>query len=337
MYRVGDKESDNFYMYKFRTKKQCRQPNNCNNTHSLVTWRRVPKQGRNGLFNYIPKPCPGWKKHQKCVLQDSCPQAHGFLEIIYHPLLYRTKMCESNQKSGVCRKYGVHCAKAHHPTEIRNLAKIYGTNWKKHYNLNLRGSATKSINKSASRFDKFHGLKHAGSCESEIILKYLEGFPSELSNSLRNISLKKKQGRVGITRNMKQYHTKESASLLSPLPLLGLCNDVDDLMRNMLLDEVSHYTELYSKKSVMSDNKLSKCINESSCRPSTAESISTTTTMMDSSSSFSNIDASSSTQSSETAETNGLPIKSETDNWPWNVDNSEYIFMDCELDGIWGR
>jgi len=130
MYRVGDKESDNFYMYKFRTspctKKPCRQPNNCSNSHSLLMRRRVPMQGRKGLFNYIPKPCPEWKKHKKCVLRDSCSQAHGWLEMIYHPLRYKTKMCESYEKSGVCRKYGVYCAKAHNRTEIRNLVKIYG-------------------------------------------------------------------------------------------------------------------------------------------------------------------------------------------------------------------
>jgi len=63
----------------------------------------------------------------------SCYLAHGWLEIIYHPLLFKTKLCESNLKKGICRKYGIYCAKAHTENEVRNLVSIYGKNWKRHY------------------------------------------------------------------------------------------------------------------------------------------------------------------------------------------------------------
>jgi len=69
--------------------------------------------------------------------------------MIYHPLLYKTKMCESYLKDGICHKYGLYCAKAHQQTEIRNLVEIYGYTWKRHYDLSLRESVIDSIDTSA--------------------------------------------------------------------------------------------------------------------------------------------------------------------------------------------
>jgi len=68
-----------------------------------------------------------------CSMGTSCYLAHVWLEIIYHPLLFKTKLCESNLKKGVCRKYGIYCAKAHNENEVRNLVRIYGKDWKRHY------------------------------------------------------------------------------------------------------------------------------------------------------------------------------------------------------------
>jgi len=356
MHRVADKESDDFYMYKFRTspctKKPCRKPKSCVNAHSMVSRRRVPMQGCKGLFNYIPKPCPEWEKHKKCILRDRCPQAHGWLEMIYHPLLYKTKMCEPYQKSGVCRKYGVYCAKAHNVDEIRNLVKIYGWNWKRHYDLTQRESSPKLINKSAHRFGKAPVLKNAESFESETILKYLEGFPSELSNSLRNLCLNEKQRMVGTQSNMNQSrsravkHTLESASLFSPLPLFGVSSKVYDQMPDISReDAVSHYTELYGKKFVNSENGSSTCSNESSCPPQIAENMSLTT-LLDSPTSTSDTYFLSPTNSSKTAETNDSSIdgmmdwkqlKSDDENWPWREDNNRKYLFDLDHDGIWSK
>jgi len=318
-------------------------------------------QGRKGLFNYIPKPCPEWGKHKKCILRDSCPQAHGYLEIIYHPLLYKTKMCESYQKPGVCRKYGVCCAKAHNLSEIRNLVKIYGWNWKRHYDFSLRESGTKVISKSAVRFDKPLVVKHAGSCGSETILRYLEGFPSELSNSLRNLCLNEKQGLIGTQSNMKQNrsravndfkrkqknHTSKSTSLFSPSPLFGVSDNVYEQMPDIWLeDAVSHYTELYRKKCVMSENESSKRIYENPCRSSMSEKEFLGTSLVDSPTSTTDTDFLSATQSTETAESNGSPIdgimdwkqiKSDNDNGLWSEDHNPKYLFDLDHDGIWSK
>jgi len=88
-----------------------------------------------GLFNYIPEPCQEWQLWKKCRMGINCPRSHGWLEIIYHPLLYKTKLCKSRIKQGLCSQYGVYCAKAHTRAEIRNLNEIYGVDWKRHYDL----------------------------------------------------------------------------------------------------------------------------------------------------------------------------------------------------------
>jgi len=283
--------------------------------------------------------------------------------MIYHPLLYKTKMCESYQKSGVCRKYGVYCAKAHNLREIRNLVKIYGWNWKRHYDLSLRKSGTKVINKSAIRCDKPLVVKHAGSCGSETILKYLEGFPSELSNSLRKLCLNEKQGLIGTQSNMKhnrsravndfkqkkKNQTSESTSLFSPSPLFGVSNNVDEQMPDIWLeDAVSHYTELYRKKFVRSENESSKRICESPCRSRSnmSEKEFLGTTLVDSPMSTTDTDFLSPTQSSKSAELNGSPIdgimdwkqiKSDNDNGLWSEDHNPKYLFDLDHDGIWSK
>jgi len=126
-------------MYKFRTKrccnKKCKKGKGCFNIHSRDMSRRVPKQipNRGHLFNYIPHACPEYKDQKKCAMGKECFLAHGWLEIIFHPLLFKTKLCESSLKNGVCRKYGIYCTKAHNENEVRNLVKIYGKDWKRHY------------------------------------------------------------------------------------------------------------------------------------------------------------------------------------------------------------
>jgi len=173
MYRRGDKRLDDSCMYNFRTKlctkRRCRKSWRCFDAHSLLEKRRVPMQGKKGLFNYIPKSCPEWEKHNTCISGDSCRRAHGWLEIIFHPLLYKTKMCASYQRFGVCRKNRVnYCAKAHKKTEIRSLVKIFGRSWKRHYDLSLFEGCTKLNNESVSTVDKSIGHKEG---RGRIILK----------------------------------------------------------------------------------------------------------------------------------------------------------------------
>jgi len=133
---------DDKYMYEFCTKrctkKDCPRDVTCFYAHSKVMSRRVPRLQHSGLFNYIPEHCPWYKKKNKCRFGDSCFRSHGWLEVIFHPLLYKTKLCESTHENGICRSYGIYCAKAHKRSEMRNLVKIYGEGWKYHYDTSRR-------------------------------------------------------------------------------------------------------------------------------------------------------------------------------------------------------
>jgi len=190
-------------------------------------------KGQKGLFNYIPKPCPEWENNNKCISGDSCPRAHGWLEIIFHPLLYKTKMCSSYQRYGLCSKNSVYCAKAHKETEIRRLVKIFGCNWKRHYDLSLREGCTRSSNKYV---DKSVDHEKVVSYNSEIILKYLEGFPSVLSDIMRRLTLEERSGQfckksdMNKNRSRVVNHTSKRGSLLSA--------SLSDIL---LYDEVSNY------------------------------------------------------------------------------------------------
>jgi len=135
---------NDLYMYKFRTKLcavrgTCKNPATCFDAHSITMRRRVPKYiNASGLFNYIPEPCQQWERSKTCSRGQNCPLSHGWLEIIYHPLLYKTKLCKSQRHDGVCTEYGVYCAKAHSRCEIRSLVYTFGEDWKRHYDLSTR-------------------------------------------------------------------------------------------------------------------------------------------------------------------------------------------------------
>jgi len=119
----------------------------CFNSHRRLCHRRVPIMKENGRFSYIPVKCPSvfkdgvWTSDTDsdslCEKGSSCHFAHSWLEVIFHPLLFRTKPCMflRDPKTGLCLEKGVWCAKAHKKHEIRSLVDIYGNDWKKHYDI----------------------------------------------------------------------------------------------------------------------------------------------------------------------------------------------------------
>jgi len=51
---------------------------------------------------------------------DQCPHYHCKEELIYHPLVFKTKICESElDEKRHCKKFGQHCAKAHGDHDLR--------------------------------------------------------------------------------------------------------------------------------------------------------------------------------------------------------------------------
>jgi hypothetical protein len=123
------------YIYHFRVhpcrayaNKQCAAENKKNSSecfeyHSTKMRRRVLRvlQYSNGWFwSYNACRCTAIEKDQKCEKGDSCRYAHNKEEIAYHPSRYKTQACAyPTDASGVCIRFGMHCAFAHGDDDLR--------------------------------------------------------------------------------------------------------------------------------------------------------------------------------------------------------------------------
>lgn len=71
--------------------------------------RRRPMRGGNGIWMYLPLRCI----EAECREAECC-FAHSTTEVLYHPMLYKTKMCDQGPlQDGVCTKFGPHCPFIH--------------------------------------------------------------------------------------------------------------------------------------------------------------------------------------------------------------------------------
>eukprot|EP01022_Parablepharisma_sp_SALTPOND_P017653 TRINITY_DN2860_c0_g1_i1.p1 TRINITY_DN2860_c0_g1~~TRINITY_DN2860_c0_g1_i1.p1 ORF type:complete len:701 (+),score=83.36 TRINITY_DN2860_c0_g1_i1:99-2105(+) len=96
---------------------QDHKPENCKSFHDPKEARRKPLY-LEGEWNYYPIMC---EKQPKCDNKDECPYSHNLCEINYHPLVYRTILCEF-RRDECPKKY---CHKAHSLGELRNIVKLY--------------------------------------------------------------------------------------------------------------------------------------------------------------------------------------------------------------------
>jgi len=257
---LRSEEDPDSFMYKFRTKvctkKRCRNPSRCLNAHSQRMKRRVPFQNETGLFNYIPEPCQQWEKEKKCVNGDSCLRSHGWLEVIFHPLLYKTKLCKSHRKNGVCSEYGVYCAKAHNRNDIRNLVIIYGQNWKRHYDLSLRDGIVQTFNLANTICQ--------GTDTDEAVKLAVQMRPDThgYSNGLNHQSTPVKR-----IMNMGMNHEDAQCDLnkMESPPLItafSRCCLSDCFNGFPVDDEMTNYIELYSEEPKVQNQEISeKCKN----------------------------------------------------------------------------
>lgn len=95
---------------------KCSQGRDCLQTHDQKPLRRKPTCYHNG-FNYQPRRC---HLGPRCLGEEYCRFAHHDLEVMFHPLVYRTQLCpEVCTSNGTCSRYGHRCAKAHMLKDLR--------------------------------------------------------------------------------------------------------------------------------------------------------------------------------------------------------------------------
>lgn len=164
-------------------------------------------------------------------------------------------MCKSDLKNGVCREYGVYCAKAHKPTEIRNLVKIYGENWKKHYDLSLRGKAgTLSIVKARGKCIKKSYTKQSKRQSTGMF--FSDNLPEKPNGRCSDQPEARGSTKTSSTlMNSRTVIDPQSPMLCASPPLFGDYCSICDSMSDLSLDgAVTSYAQLYSDKVTMVDN-----------------------------------------------------------------------------------
>lgn len=126
--------TEDFFMYRYKTQ-WCPLPgvhdwDACIYAHTKRDMRRTPNAG------YSTRRCPDWEKalamepkdgptipYEHCCPRGSgCHMSHGVKEVLYHPSVYRMKMCSA---SNTCRGPRRNCcAFAHSQDELRSLSKM---------------------------------------------------------------------------------------------------------------------------------------------------------------------------------------------------------------------
>jgi hypothetical protein len=79
----------------------------CLDQHPGQNLRRKPERLFNGIWNYLPFIC----KVSSCA--SDCEFSHNTEEMVYHPILYKTKICSYATVNGVCKEKGKFCPNAH--------------------------------------------------------------------------------------------------------------------------------------------------------------------------------------------------------------------------------
>ena len=119
---IHNYEYDNdFYMFHFKTS-WCpfnltyHDKAQCVYAHNWQDYRRKPQ-----IAKYEPVACPNWKStdfvlnyEDGCPNKEKCNKCHGWKELEYHPLLYKTKPCSVRN----CAK-GRDCPNYHSSTDRR--------------------------------------------------------------------------------------------------------------------------------------------------------------------------------------------------------------------------
>lgn len=102
------KKDADFYMFYFKTEwcpfNKEHNKAQCVYAHNWQDFRRKPN-----IFSYDCKNiCSNWKPgtfiakyHEGCPNQASCQSCHGWKEQEYHPLFYKTKPCQEEQRDTV--------------------------------------------------------------------------------------------------------------------------------------------------------------------------------------------------------------------------------------------
>ncbi|EFA86622.1 hypothetical protein PPL_00423 [Heterostelium album PN500] len=116
---ISNEESQNKYMHGYKTlecntvakKQECIKDRDCFYYHKNEEKRRCPYDQNNNIV-YSHLICP-----EKCG-KPNCKNSHNDVEVMYHPAIYKTKLCNDHANNKTCKK-GRWCAFAHGESDLR--------------------------------------------------------------------------------------------------------------------------------------------------------------------------------------------------------------------------
>lgn len=83
--------------------------------HSKAESRRRPFN--QGMIKYLHKMCPSVSAGDECDVGKDCDMCHSYLELSYHPCVYKTKICPKGP-----HPLQDYCPDAHQESEIRDVS-----------------------------------------------------------------------------------------------------------------------------------------------------------------------------------------------------------------------
>lgn len=91
---------------------------NCMGSHESENLRRSPQRLFNGIWNYLPVLC----KVNNCA--SDCEFSHNIEESVYHPMTYKTTLCQFPTVNNSCKEKGKFCPFAHGDLRKPSLAHL---------------------------------------------------------------------------------------------------------------------------------------------------------------------------------------------------------------------
>eukprot|EP00826_Nyctotherus_ovalis_P014626 TRINITY_DN14090_c0_g1_i2.p1 TRINITY_DN14090_c0_g1~~TRINITY_DN14090_c0_g1_i2.p1 ORF type:complete len:365 (-),score=52.50 TRINITY_DN14090_c0_g1_i2:102-1169(-) len=117
---ISSAASDVYKRQVIKCEGQCISKSECPNYHSQSDKRRKVVLYKNGAWNYYPVMC---KFKSKCK-DEPCRYSHSQFETDYHPLSYKTQMCEYAESRVACLNFGEKCSCAHSGKDFRDIQLI---------------------------------------------------------------------------------------------------------------------------------------------------------------------------------------------------------------------
>lgn len=223
---------------------------NCVYAHSHIDFRRNPFK-----YNYSQSICELYSNTSSCQDGNNCNQAHGKIEYDYHPLTYKTILCNSPME--LCER-GEFCPNIHSNEDKRNEKQ-------RQRKIKVNFDFTNKNKKKLSNQNTFNNLNLSSSNINNILYPIQENKSYRHKNNVNSCSSFK-----SIDNRLFPYNNYENNRLsANNKSIMNIfCNNDNktsitsyDFNKNSFNYRISNYLEDFNNKSQIQSNEYNKCIS----------------------------------------------------------------------------